>query len=111
MGIALVAHVVISGTFYYTTTASLSQRLFPRLKFAQYASAGGILGAVAGIVFTPTFGKIIELTGKQYRHTYLMGCILCCIAMGLLLVVHYHFMRLGGLKGYVAPERNTGAVE
>lgn len=110
MGIALVGHVVISGT-YFTTTASLSQRLFPRLKFAQYASAGGILSAIAGMVFTPAFGKIIELTGKQYRHTYLMSCILCCIAIGLLLIVHYHFMRLGGAKSYVAPERNAGEVE
>jgi len=107
MGIALVAHVVISGT-YYTTTASLSQRLFPRLKFAQYASARGILSAITGMVFTPVFGKIIELTGTQYRYTYLMSCILCCTAIGLLLVVHYHFMKLGGPMGYIAPERNTG---
>jgi len=110
MGIAWVAHVVISGTFY-TTTASLSQRLFPRLKFAQYASAGGIIGAIAAITFTPAFGKIVELTGTQYRYTYLMGCILCIIGIVLLLVVHHHFMKLGGLKGYVAPERNTGGAE
>lgn len=110
MGIALVAHVVLSGTFY-TTTASLGQRLFPRLKFAQYASAGSIIGAIAGITFTPAFGKIIELTGTQYRHTYLMSCILCIIGTVLLLVVHYHFMKLGGPKGYTAPERNTGGAE
>jgi hypothetical protein len=29
---------------YFTSAASLGQRLFPKLKFAQYASAVGIVG-------------------------------------------------------------------
>ena len=47
-GVAFIAHGVISGSFF-TATASLQQRLFPRESFAQFASAGGIIDLAINI--------------------------------------------------------------
>jgi MFS family permease len=101
--IAYVAHTVLSGCFY-TTSFSLGQRLFPRSTFAQFASAAGLVGSAAGIVLPFLIGFALDLSGSQYRYTFLMGSILAMVATALMLVVHAWFMRLGGPKGYVAPE-------
>lgn len=102
-GIALVAHGVVSGT-YFTTTASLGQRLYPRSRFAQFASAGGILGALAGAAVPPLIGLYLDLSGHHYRHTFLMSFALTVVALGLMLMVYRRFQVLGGVAGYRAPE-------
>lgn len=101
--IALVLHGVLSGC-YYTSSASLGQRLYPRSRFAQFASAGGILGSIAGMVLGPAVGEIIDLTGNAYHHTFTAGCVLAVTGLAASWRVHAEFLRLGGSKGYVAPE-------
>jgi maltose/moltooligosaccharide transporter len=100
--VAFVAHGVLIGTFL-TGTASLGPRLFPKAKFAQFASAAGILGALGYIIMPPAIGKFLDLTGHVYRHTFLLSGLIalpCAIAF---IVVYRRFMRLGGPTGYTPP--------
>ncbi|MGO8705972.1 MAG: MFS transporter [Candidatus Brocadiia bacterium] len=102
-GVGWVAHCVLSGV-YYTTSASLAQRLLPRSTFAQFNSAAGLVGAAIGMATSPLIGGILDWSGHQYRYTFLMGSGIAVFAAILLLIVHTRFMRYGGPKNYVAPE-------
>ncbi|MDF3055807.1 MAG: transporter [Rariglobus sp.] len=99
---AWVAHGVLAGCFF-TSVASLGQRLFPREKFAQYASASAMVMAPANMVLAPAVGLVLDRTGKVYHHTFTAGCALAVVALVLALCVHHKFMKLGGPKHYVAP--------
>jgi hypothetical protein len=101
--IIFVAHGVIQG-IYNTGTASIGQRLFPRAKFAQFASAAGILGAVGYMVVPPLIGQYLDRTGEVYRHTFLFSGVLGMLALFGYVIVWFHFKRLGGTKAYRAPE-------
>ncbi len=101
--IALVVHGVISGCFF-TSIASLGHRLYPRSRYAQFASAAGILGSITGIILTPTIGFIIDSTGHIYRYAYLGSFVLATIALFFSWLVYGRFKQYGGPKNYVAPE-------
>ena len=101
--IALAVHTVLSGC-YYTTSASLGQRLFPHSTFAQFASAAGLVSATASIALPVLFGAALDWSGHQYRYTFLMSSGIAMVATVLMLAVHARFMRLGGPRHYVAPE-------
>jgi MFS family permease len=101
--IAWVAHGVLSGC-YFTTVASLGQRLFPRAKFAQFASAAGIFSALVCTVAAPMMGVVIDLTNQGYWHVFTVGGIFTILALLLSIHVHQRFMRLGGPRHYTAPE-------
>lgn len=100
--VALVAHGVLSGT-YFTSAASLGQRLFPRQKFAQFASAAGLIAAPANIALAPLVGMFVDWGGDEYRYTFLSGCALALTALWSAWHVHRQFMKLGGPGDYVAP--------
>jgi Major Facilitator Superfamily. len=100
--IALVLHGVLSGC-YFTSAASLTLRLFPRARFAQFASAAGILTSLTNMAIGPVVGSVVDLTGNRYYHTFTIGCLIAATAFAIGLHVHRNFMRLGGPKGYVAP--------
>jgi MFS family permease len=100
--VAWVLHGVLSGC-YYTSAASLGQRLFPKSKFAQFASAAGILGAPASMALAPLVGSLIDVSGKVYRHTFAVGAVLGVLALVAGVVVYSRFTRLGGPRHYVAP--------
>jgi MFS family permease len=100
--IALVLHGVLSGC-YFTSAASLGLRLFPKSKYAQFASAAGVMGSVVSMGLGPLIGTLIDVTGNLYHYTFTAGCLLSCIALGAGWHVHGKFIRLGGPKNYVAP--------
>lgn len=100
---AFVLHGVLSGV-YMTVSASLGQRLFPRAKFAQFASAGGILTAVAFFVTPALVGGIIDASGHTYRITFWAAGILAAGAVCVLLAVEARFRKMGGPKRYSPPE-------
>ena len=99
---AWVMHGVLSGC-YLTAAASLTQRLFPHERFAQYASAAGIMLALASMSIPPAMGRIIDLSGNNYRYTFGAGCVLAVGALILFIYVYRRFVRYGGVGGYVAP--------
>ena len=100
--IAFVLHGVISGC-YFTTSASLQQRLFPRSRFAQFASAATMLIAISTMVLGPIVGTFLDYTHHVYRYTFLMDGVIAVLCLLAFAVVHRGFMHLGGPKGYVAP--------
>jgi MFS family permease len=101
--IALVLHTVLSGC-YWTVSSSLSQALFPRLSYAQYASACGIVSSLFMIGFSPALGRLLDATHHDYRLTFLVAGVAGFAAVVILLVVYLDFLRLGGPANYVAPE-------
>jgi len=102
-GIALVLHGVAAGTFG-TVSASLSQRLLPRAKYAEIGSAGGILGSLAGIGMPPLLGTFLDYTHHDYRYTFLAGLVLAGAAVVAYLILYRRFLALGGPAHYRAPE-------
>jgi MFS family permease len=101
--VAFVAHGVLSGTFF-TTTASLMQRLFPRGKFAQFASASTAIGGVGTVLLGPAMGQVLDRSHHVYRYTYLASCGLTVLALISGAVVYAKFVALGGPDAYVAPD-------
>ena len=100
--IVFVAHGVLTGT-YFTATASLGQRLFPRTKFAQFASAAGILGAMGLMVVPPALGWFLDSIGQVYRYTFLIGGVLAVVAAAAFVIVLFKFRQLGGDDAYRPP--------
>ena len=101
-GIAFVAHVVISG-MYFTTTASLPQRLFPQDRFAQFISAFGILGSIASMLMPLILGAALDWNGRHYQTTFVWGAGLSALALAAMVVLYTRFLRLGGPRGYTPP--------
>jgi hypothetical protein len=105
-GVAFLAHTIISG-IYFTSMASVGQRLYPKLKFAQFASARLVLQAGLGmLVLPPLMGLILDASGHNYRLTFISGGILAALGLVALLVVYRQFLKLGGPSNYVAPLSN-----
>lgn len=101
-GIAFVAHGVVSG-MYFTTTASLTARLFPHARFAQLASAGVLLASMMAVTFPLLLGRVLDMTGRNYQQTFFWGACLALVGIGGLLYLHARWMKLGGAKAYEAP--------
>jgi hypothetical protein len=100
--IALVAHGVLSGMFY-TTSASLGQRLYPHARFAQFAAAATMMLALSQVALGQVLGRLLDWTGHNYRYTFTVGLMLSLMGMVCLMVTQQKFMRLGGPENYVAP--------
>lgn len=100
---AELTHCVVSGA-YFTLTMSLPMRLFPRSRFAQFASAGGLIGGITQIVSVPIVGKILDATGNNYRLTFYMSGIIAFLAMFAAIWLYREFKKFGGVSGYIAPE-------
>ncbi|MBC2592822.1 MFS transporter [Ruficoccus amylovorans] len=101
--VAWVAHGVLSGCFF-TSSASLGQRLYPHEKFAQFASAAGIFTSMSVVGIGPLVGTIIDLSGNVYRYTFTAGLILSASALLVAFYVYRRFTELGGTGSYSAPE-------
>jgi MFS family permease len=101
--VAFVLHGVLSGVFL-TTTASIGQRLFPSSKFAQFASANGIIIGLGFLLLPPFVGMLLDVSGHIYRYTFFCAGVLGLAGAAFLLVAHRKFMALGGPRHYVAPE-------
>jgi MFS family permease len=108
-GTALIIHGVLSGT-YGTITASLGQRLLPRANFAQFAAAGGLLNSIVIIFIPPYIGRILDQSGHLYYYIFFMSSAFGAVASCLLLMLYLKFLKLGGPKGYIAPDRVPDVV-
>ena len=102
-GVVFLAHGILAGC-YATGAAAIGQMLFPKLKFAQFASAAGLISALSNIVLGPTLGLLLDRLGRDYHYTFGLGGILGLAALGIGLVVYRRFMALGGPANYKAPE-------
>lgn len=102
-GFVFLGHGILSGTFF-TGTAAIAQLLFPKLKFAQFAAAAGLIAAFFNMVLGPVLGAVLDRLGSDYRYTFLAGSMLAVVSLGLGLFVHRRWQQHGGAKAYIAPE-------
>lgn len=101
-GIAFVLHVVLSGT-YFTSTAALGQMLLPKDRFAQFASAGGVVACLSGMLVGPAVGIFLDHANHEYRYTFLITSGLSFVGLMLGLVLYRKMKSLGGIVNYIAP--------
>jgi hypothetical protein len=95
-------HTVLSGT-YWTVSASLAQKLLPQDKFAEIASAGGVLNSVAFMAVPIALGAMLDHMHHDYRFVFPVGLGLVVAAMLIGLVLYRKFQALGGPKHYFSP--------
>lgn len=94
---------------YYTATASINQRLFPRSKFAQYASALVVIVSLMNLWIGPVVGAILDRTGHDYRYAYTVSWMLLLVALGMWWAMWKQYNAHGGVRGYVAPGEGAPA--
>jgi MFS family permease len=100
--VVLALHTLLSGC-YFTVSASLPQRLFPRELFAQFNSAFGMILALGNTLFGMLFGYILDYSGKNYRLVFVFAIVITILAIVSLMGVWRKFNMLGGDKNYVPP--------
>ena len=101
--IAFVVTNTLAGV-WLTSTAPLAALLLPRMKFAQYGCALGILNSVLNLVFAPMVGAFLDHCHHQYRYTYLWAFLLETCGFFATLVLFRKFKSAGGKENYIAPE-------
>jgi MFS family permease len=92
--IAFVLHGVFSGAFL-TSTASLLLRLLPRLKFATYASAAGVMVCFFNIIIAPLAGFVLNMAHRDYRYIFFLSSIQSWLALIVMVVVYRLFLAWG----------------
>lgn len=102
-GWVFLVHGVLAGT-YYTGAAALPQLLFPKVKFAQFAAAAGLIAAVFNMVLGPVLGAVMDGLGRDYRYTFLASGVIGLLAALSGGVLYRRWRALGGDAHYVAPE-------
>ena len=102
-GWALIAHTIISGA-WLTSVASLGQRLLPKARYGQYASAMGLVVTLTSILLGPLLGTFLDHVNHVYRYSYLLSFWITLLAFGAGLVVYRKFVALGGVTHYAPPE-------
>ena len=100
--VVLALHTLLSGC-YFTVSASLPQRLFPRTLFAQFNSAFGMILALGNTLFGMLFGSILDWSGKNYRLVFVFAIVITFLSIVFLSVILRKFMLLGGDKNYQPP--------
>ncbi len=101
--VILFVHCLLSGC-YFTVSASLALRLFPRSLFAQFNSAMSMILAIANVLLGPLFGYILDCTDQNYRIVFLFGVLTTLLGAGSLWLVYRKFLQLGGDKNYTPPD-------
>jgi MFS-type transporter involved in bile tolerance (Atg22 family) len=101
-GIAFLIHMIVSGV-YYASVASLGQRLYPKLKFAQFASAAFLLQSAVRAALPPVVGLVLDFSGHNYRLTFVASGTLAVVGLISMGVAYRQFLRQGGHSTYVAP--------
>ncbi len=100
---AFIAHGVLAGVFL-TGTASLGQRLFPQVSFAQFASAAALINGLFLMTMPPLMGAWLDASGNAYHLTFAAGAVIAALAACGMFVVLRYYRRLGGDKAYAPPE-------
>lgn len=102
-GISFLIHGVLSGC-YLTGAAALGQMLFPKMKYAQFASAVAMALAAGNVLVGPLLGYALDKIGRDYRYIFAAGGVIGVSALIMSVVVYRRFVAYGGAKGYQAPE-------
>jgi len=82
--------------------STINMKLFPTEKYAQFSSAGGVIGMATSILSNYLIGAFMDFSGSNYRLAYLWFAI---SSLGIipLLLVYRGWKAHGGPDHYVAP--------
>lgn len=97
-----VLHGILSGA-WFTSSASLPLRMFPKENFSQFYSALNMFIGLGIMTAGPIVGKLIDFTNKFYQLTFIASSTLAFLAIFIGLIVHAKFMKLGGPASYQPP--------
>lgn len=100
--VMFVIHGVVAG-LYKTASPGLLPTLFPRLQFGQLYSATFIFSNLLAVLASPVLGRIIDLSGHNYRLTFLSAGLLALTGCASWLVLNREFQDHGGVKAYLPP--------
>ena len=101
--VVLYLHIVLSGC-YFTISASLSQRLFPRSLFAQFHSASAMVSSAAFVGLATFCGWLLKRLDGDYRFVYLFGAVTTLLGAAGLIAIWIATRKYGGLDNYQAPD-------
>ena len=87
-----VLHTIFAGA-YMTAAASLPMRLYPRLKFTQFASAVGLVAIPVTITYNSFSAWMLDFTNNNYRLTLIFASAFAFLGLILLLVVWRNYGR------------------
>lgn len=102
--ILFVLQGVLAGCYNSGANQLLGLRLYPQVKYAQFASAAGLFLGLGTVAIAPAVGQLVDWTGNNYRYVFGACALFCAISVIFLFIVFSHFKRLGGDRAYVAPE-------
>jgi hypothetical protein len=102
--VALVGVGACAG-WWLTANGPLCMALFPKIEFAQFYSAMNIAANLGILLVGYLCGKFLDRAGHDYRFIYLWAFFLTVLSFAATGVVYRKFLKLGGIKGYVAPLR------
>jgi MFS family permease len=97
-----VVHGVAAGV-YNTAVSGLLPMLFPREQFSQIFSATNILVNILNMIVSPLLGQVMDLTGNNYRLTFLLAGLIAFSGCACWLLLNRGFARNGGVKSYQPP--------
>ena len=78
--------------------------MLPRDKFAEIASAGGIIGAIIGMILPPALGLFIGWMHHEYRYVFLLAAGTATVACASYIVLLHQYNMRGGDAAFVPPE-------
>ncbi len=101
--IIFILHGVVSGC-YFTLTASIALRLFPRSLFAQFNSANSLITSMGTMsVGGPMIGLLLDLQLSNYLWIFPIATLITFLTiLGYFKILSY-YNRFGGDTAYLAP--------
>ncbi len=99
---AVIAYCVISG-IYWTVSASLNMRIFPKERYAQFCSASGLIGTVGSALMAPAIGRLLDYTNHDYRLLFLLSGIFSFLALVMMVAFLPMYRARDGFGNYVPP--------
>lgn len=100
--VVLFVHGLLSGCFF-TVSASLPMRMFPRSLFAQFNSAMAMIHSIANVLLGPIFGYILDFTNRNYRIVFIFSVLIVSLSICSLWMIYCKFLQLGGDRNYTPP--------
>jgi maltose/moltooligosaccharide transporter len=98
---------IVCGTIagaWSTAYSPLNMVIFPKSEYATFASAMGLVIAVAVMLASAAAGQMLDRLMHQYHYIYLWASVFSALSLLSMLVVYKKFKEYGGVGGYIAPQ-------
>lgn len=93
----------VMGGFWATAWAPLATMLFPRDKFGAFYAVLLVANALGQMLIALLCGWMLDRLDHDYRFIYLWASGLALLGLLAYAIVYRRFLKLGGVRNYVAP--------